>query len=143
MTLTSGQKLGGVAPGPMRAASLVAVAAAGAGSVGLTLRAGQTAPPLLLALFVLWVLSPFVGLAWANMVSHRWSVITRATVWCVSLVIALISLAVYGGVVLPPAGSPHAFVYVIVPPGSWLLLAIAVAAAALVSRRRSHRGADV
>ncbi|MEK6284282.1 MAG: hypothetical protein AABO57_00910 [Acidobacteriota bacterium] len=127
--------------GPLRAVALIAVVAGAGGSLGLMLRAGRSTPRLLLVLFVIWVLSPFVALAWANIVSKRWSVLTRATLYCVTLVITLGSLAIYGGVVLPPAGSPHAFVFVVVPPGSWLLMAIVVPIAAFISRRRSHRGA--
>lgn len=126
--------------GFLRAVALLAVVTGAVGSVGLMLRAGRSAPRLLLVLFVIWVLSPFVALAWANMVSKRWSVLTRATLSCVTLVITLGSLVIYGDVVLPPAGSPRAFVFVVVPPGSWLLMAIVVPIAALISRRLSHRG---
>ncbi len=125
--------------GLLRAVALIAVVAGAVGSVGLMLRAGRSTPRLLLVLFVVWVLSPFVALAWANMVSKRWSVLTRATLYCVTLVITLGSLAIYGELVLPPAGSPRAFVFVAVPPGSWLLMTIVVAIPALISRRLSHR----
>jgi hypothetical protein len=119
----------------------IAVVAGAVGSVGLLLRAGRRTPRLLLVLFVIWILSPFVALAWANMVSKRWSVFTRATLDCVTLVLTLGSLAIYGGLVSPPAGSPRTFVFVAVPPASWLLLTIVVPLAALISRRWSHRGA--
>ena len=131
----------GAFPGLLRAMALLAVVAGATGSVGLTLRAGRSTPRFLLVLFVIWVLSPFVALAWANMLSKRWSVLTRATLYCVSLVITLGSLIIYGNVVLPPAGSPRAFVFVVVPPGSWLLMAIVVPIAAFISRKLSHRGA--
>src|SRR5262249_22133120 len=109
------------------------------GAVGLTLRAGRTAPRFLLVLFVIWVLSPFVALTWAALTSKRWSVLTRAVVYCLTLVIALGSLAMYGGVVPPPAGSPPGFVYVVVPLISWLLIAVIVPVAALISSRLSRR----
>jgi hypothetical protein len=120
--------------------ALIAVLIGTVGSVILTLRAGGSTPRLLLVLFVFWVLSPFVALAWANMVSKRWSVLTRATLYCVTLVITLGSLAIYGDVVLPPAGSPRAFMFVLGPLGSWLLMTIVVLIAALVSGRLSRRG---
>ena len=125
----------------LRAVALIAVVAGAVGSGGLMLRAGRSTPRLLLVLFVIWVLSPFVALAWANMVSKRWTVLTRATLYCVTLVITLGSLAIYGGVVLTSAGSPRAFVFVVVPAGSWLLMAIVVPIAALISRRLSHQAA--
>jgi len=107
------------------------------------LRAGRRTPRFLLVLFVFWVLSPFVALAWAHVVSKRWSVLTQATLYYATLVITLSALAIYGRVVLPPGAAPRAPVFVIVPPASWLLMAIAVLTAALISRRRSHRGAGV
>jgi len=124
----------------LRAAALTALPAGALGAVGLTLRAGRTAPRLLLVLFILWVLSPFVALTWAGLTSKRWSVLTRAVVYCLTLVIALGSLAVYGGVVPPPAGSPRAFVYVVIPLASWLLIAVIVLMAALIPGRLPRRG---
>src|SRR5207245_3522508 len=126
--------------GRVRAGARIAVVAGAVGSVGLTLRAGRSTPRLLLVLFVLWVLSPFVALAWATMVAKRWSVLTRAMLYCVTLVVTLGSLAIYGSVVLPPVGSPRAFVFVVVPPGSWLLITNVVRLIALISGRLSRRG---
>lgn len=126
--------------GLLRVVAPIAVAAGAVGSVGLMLRAGH--PPLFLrVLFALWVLSPFIALLLAGMVSKRWSVITRSTLYCVMLVITLSSLAIYGYVVLRPRQSTPTFVFVVVPPGSWLLMAIVVLIAAFISGRRSHRGA--
>jgi hypothetical protein len=127
--------------GFLRAVAQIAMVAAAVGSLGLMLRAGRRTPRLLLVVFVFWVLSPFVALAWANMAAKRWSVPTRATFYCVTLVVALGSLALYGGLVAMPQGSAPAFVFVAVPPASWLLTAIVVPIAALLSRRRSGPGA--
>lgn len=129
--------------GFLRAVALIAAIAGAAGSLGLTLRADQRTPRFLLVLFFIWVLSPFVALAWANVVSKRWPVLTRATLYCVTFVVTLGSLAYYGEVILPPPGSPRAFVFVAVPPASWLFMTIVVSIAALISRRRTRRGAGV
>jgi len=118
----------------------IAMVAGAAGSVGLMLLAGH--PPLLLrVLFAIWVISPFMALLLADMISKRWSVITRATLHSVMLVITLSSLAIYGYVVLRPRESTPTSVFVVVPPGSWLLMAIVVPIAAFISRRLSHRSA--
>jgi len=127
--------------GFLRAVALIAVAPGAVGSVSLMLRADQRTPRFLLVLFFIWILSPFVALAWANVVSKHWPVLTRATLYCVTLLITLGSLPFYGKLVLPPAGSSRAFVFVAVPPASWLLMTIVVSIAALISRRRSRRGA--
>jgi hypothetical protein len=107
----------------------------------LTLRAGRSTPRFLLVLFVIWVLSPFAALAWANLISKHWLFLTQVALCCVTFVITLGSLAIYGGLVPRPVGSAPAFVFVAVPPGAWLLMALTVTPAALLSRRRSNRGA--
>jgi hypothetical protein len=125
----------------LRAAALIAVLAGAVGSVGLTLHAGRRNDSrILMVLFALWVLSPFMALILANAVSKRWSVHTRATLYSVMLVLTLGSLAIYGVVALGPPRAKTAFVFVVVPPASWLLIAIVVPMAALISRTRSRRG---
>lgn len=127
--------------GLLHTVALIGVVAGAAGSVGLMLRAGH--PPLLLrVLFAIWVLSPFMALLLANMVSKRWSVLTRATLHSVMLVLTLSSLAIYGYAVLRTPRSTPTFVFLVVPLGSWLLMTIVVPIAALVSGRLSRRGAD-
>lgn len=138
-TGSQGRPEGGLL-GLLRTVALIAVVAGGVGSLGLMLRAGQRTPRLLLALFIIWVFSPFMALLWANIVSKRWSVITRATLYCVTLVVTLGSLAIYGElVVLRPPGSANAFLFVAVPPASWVFMTIVVPMAALISGRLSHR----
>ena len=53
--------------GILHTIALIGVIAGAVGSVGLTLYAGRSTPRFLLVLFVIWVLSPFVALAWANL----------------------------------------------------------------------------
>jgi len=129
-------------PRLLRAVALIAVVAGAGGSVGLIFWVGHRNPSrVLLALFVIWDLSPFIALLLADMVSKRWSVITRATLHIVMLVVALSSLALYGDVVLRPRPQP-AFMFLVVPLGSWLLMTIVVPIAALISARLSRRGDD-
>src|SRR5713226_7675945 len=80
--------------GALRAAALIAVLAGAVGSVGLMLYVGRRNDSrILLVLFALWVLSPFMVLVLVNVVSKRWSVFTRATLYSVMLVLTLGSLA--------------------------------------------------
>jgi hypothetical protein len=111
-------------PGVLRAAALIAVVVGGVGSVALTLLAGHRNPSrILMALFVFWVLSPFVGLAWAGVVSKRWPLPIRTTLYSVMLVVTLGALAVYGyTVVRPPA--KLASVFLLTPLVSWLLIGV-------------------
>ena len=55
-----------------------------------------------MALFAVWVLSPFIALVLANMISKRWSVLIRATLYTVMLILTVGSLAIYGDVALGP-----------------------------------------
>jgi dienelactone hydrolase len=124
----------------LRVVALVAIVAGALGSVALMLYAGRrNSSQLLRVLFTLWVVSPFVILAWANVVSKRWSVLTRATLHVVTLAVALGSLAVYAAHVMSPPNTQAAFLFVVVPPASWLFIALVVLTAALMSRRRDGR----
>ena len=134
--------INGALLGRLHAVARVAVVVGAVGSVGLMLRAGRSTPRLLLVLFVIWVLSPFVALAWGNVLAPRWSGLTRATLYCVTIVLTLGSLAIYGGLIKRPTGTANAFMFVIVPPVSGVLIVIAVALAALLSRKRSHRDGE-
>jgi hypothetical protein len=119
----------------MRAAAFVALVAGAAGSVSLLLHAKQHPPPLLVVLFIIWVLSPFAALGIAHRVSKRWMPGTQTTLHVVTLIIALASLLIYGDDALSHRTAHPAFVYVAVPPASWLLGAIAISIAALRARR--------
>jgi len=128
-------------PGFLHAVALIAVVCGAAGSAALMLWVGRRNPSrILLALFIIWDLSPFVGLVLADIVSKRWSVITRATLHSVMLILTLCSLALYADVVLRPRPQP-AFRFLVVPLGSWLLMTTVIPVAALISGRRSRRGA--
>jgi hypothetical protein len=121
--------------GRLRLAALIVMGVSVAISICLFLRAGQRTPRLLLLGMAFWVLSPFAILGWLNVASKRWSTSTRATIYCVSLLISLGTLAVYGDDARGHRRAQAAFVYVIVPPASWLLMAITVPVPALISRR--------
>jgi hypothetical protein len=128
--------------GVLRAVALVAVLSGPVGSVGLLLRAGRHTPRLLLVLMAIWVLAPFMALVLANVVSKRWPVPTRVTLYGVTLLVTLGSLAIYADDALRPRKAQAAFVYVAVPAASWLLIAIVVPIAAFISGRRGCGSLD-
>jgi hypothetical protein len=110
------------------------------GSIRLLLRAGQHTPRLLLVLMAIWVVSPFIALMWANLVSKHWSRPTRAALYAVMLAVAVGSLASYGDDAKRHRWAHAAFVFVLVPGTSWLLMAIAVPIAIFISGRLSRPG---
>jgi hypothetical protein len=139
---TSGMRPGGPGSdrlGLLRVSALIAGVAGAAGSVGLTLYAGYRvhAPRLLLVLFAMCVLSPFAAVILARVVLKRWPVLTRTTFDSLTLILAGASLAIYS-VVACGTPRPKTAIFVVVPPASWLLIAI-VPLAALVSRKLSRR----
>lgn len=114
----------------VRIAALIALLVGAVGSVGFMLHVGRrNDSKLLLVSFALWVLSPFVILVLADVVSKHWPV-HRPTLYSVMLLLTLDSLAIYGNVALGPPRPKPAFAFVVVPPASWLIIAIA----ALISR---------
>jgi hypothetical protein len=123
--------------------ALMAVLCGAVGSLGLMLYTGRhNDSVLLLLLFATWVLSPFIALLVANVVSKRWLVLTRVTLYCLMLVITLGSLVSYSGALSPPGTKP-AFVFLAVPLISWLLMAIVIPIAASLSRRLSRKSDSV
>jgi hypothetical protein len=102
----------------------------------LMMRAGARQPSILLILlFTGWVLSPFVALALANVRSPNWQPITRTALYGVMLGVSFISLSVYALHALIP-GMKAGFIYLIVPAACWVLIAMALTTAAVLSRSR-------
>ena len=123
----------------LRTAALIAMPAGAVGSIWLFLRVAlaQRTPPLLLVMFIVWLVSPFAVLGWAHLASRRWSDATRTALNGVTIVIALASLAIYSNLItVTPHGSPKAAPFVVVAPTSWLVIASVVPLAALASTRR-------
>ena len=114
----------------MRNAALVALLIGAAGSLGFMFYVGRrNRSVVLVALFTVWVLSPFVALAWGLVVALRWQAFPRALVYGLALVLALGSAAFYARVALGPPRAQPAFTFLVVPLASWLVMA----AGALIS----------
>jgi uncharacterized membrane protein YhaH (DUF805 family) len=121
----------------LRALALVVTAAGAAGSLGLMFRFGNRQPSwILIAMFTIWVSSPFAGLVLADVVAKRWRAVPRAALHCLMLLLPVGSVAMYGGLVAMPPGASPAAVFLVVPFVSWALLAIVFAVASAASRRQ-------
>lgn len=131
--IAPGQENGlGVLPPTGRTALLVGAL----GSVALTLQVGhRNKSILLIALFAIWVLSPFVVLLLADRASKHWPVRTQKTLYGLMLVLALASLAIYGVVAFGPPRPKVASVFLLVPLASWVLIGIALSMAHFTSRK--------
>jgi hypothetical protein len=105
-------------------------------SVALTLYAGRHNPSLLLpVLFVLWVLSPFLGLIAAQRIAHRSPAHIAKAIHAATLVLTLCAVLIYALVdVAPP---PHiAFAFLAVPAACWLAILTLLIAARLATKNR-------
>jgi len=121
----------------LRAIALIAVVAGAVTSLGITLYKGRNNPSaLLMILFAGWVLSPFLALLVANVLSQRWSVPTRVTLYILMLIITLGSLLGYGGAFSSPE-TKNAFVFLVAPLISWILIVTVIPIATSLARRRS------
>jgi hypothetical protein len=89
---------------------------------------------LLKLLFLIWVASPFVALTAVHFISRGWSAISIKIICILMLVIATGSLIGYAGL-LSPHGSKPAFIFLVVPLVSWLLMAVVMP---IVYRKRNN-----
>lgn len=91
---------------------------------------------LLIALFTIWVLSPFIALLVANAISKSWSILSRRILYFLMLFITLGSLISYSGALSSPTTKP-AFKFLIVPLVSWLLIVTVILIARKISRKKT------
>jgi len=121
----------------LRVTALILVLAGAIASLGFTLQAGHRNKSVVLVLmFVVWVLSPFAALAWANLAANRWATLTQKMLFGLTLVLTLGSVALYADVVLSAPRAQPAFVFLVVPLASWLMIAVAAFISGMLSRRR-------
>jgi len=80
------------------------------------------------------VLSPFVALLIAYLKVKRWAVACRFTIYSLIVLLAIGSVIGYSGILSPP-GTKNAFVFLIIPFISWLIIAIVIPITARKSRR--------
>ena len=121
----------------LRAGSLIALVVGAIGSLGLWVHAAKHPPPLIIVLFVVWVLSPFIFLAIGHVVSKRWTQGPQTALYWATLLVAVASILIYADDAVSHRTAHPAFVYTAVPPVSWLVSAVPVVIAAMISRRNS------
>lgn len=122
----------------LRIAALIVTLVGAVGSLGLMFSAGRNQRSfILMAIFTIWDLSPFVGLFVADRFSKSWSHLIRVSLYCLMLVLTVVSLVAYSGVLNPPE-TKNAFMFLVVPGISWLLIVTVLLIAGLISRKRSR-----
>ena len=122
----------------IRTIALVVVLIGAVCSLGLMFHAGRHTPVLLLVLFVGWVLSPYIGLLIINKISKLWSVPVRVIIYCLMLILTLVSLISYSGALTPPGTRP-ASIFLIVPLTSWFIILIVIPIVRRLSRNNTNK----
>jgi len=113
----------------------VAILVGAAGSLALLLYAGRSNTHLLITLgFIVWVLAPFGLLALAERRSGGWAPATRATLHVLTVLVVAGSLAIYGYRAAFPPRSTGAFLFVLVPPLSVVLVLVTLGIVSVMSR---------
>lgn len=103
------------------------------GSLGFMFYTGRNNDSVvLMTLFTGWVLLPYIGIGVAAAKSKRWSV-PENVIYSLMIIISVVSLVCYSGVI-SPAGTKPAFMFLVVPGVSWMLMAIVFP----LARRRSR-----
>ena len=106
----------------LQTTALTALLVGTIGSLYFMFKAGSNQKSIILiGLFTVWVLSPFVGLFIANKVTSIWRVITRQLLYWLMLGLTIISLIAYSGLVTIPDTKP-AFIFLVFPFVSWLAI---------------------
>ena len=107
----------------LRGLALIAMLAGAGGSLSFMFYAGRRNPSVvLMILFTGWVLAPFVALGITLLISKRWPVHARIKLHRLTLVVAAVSLAVYAVDVWKHLSPKAAFVFLVVPLLSLLLI---------------------
>ena len=118
----------------LRIIALIVLFAGAIGSVVLMFNAGRDQKSILLiVLFTGWVLSPFIGLFIADMISKNWLSKTRLTIHLLIIFITVASLIFYSGA-LNVSGTKPAFKFLVAPLISWFLILVIVP----IKRKRSN-----
>jgi len=122
----------------LRTTALTVVLIGVVGSLYFMFNAGSNQKSvLLLGLFTAWVVSPFAGLFVANKISNSWKYSVRASLYWLMILLTIGSLASYSGALIPPDTKP-AFIFLVIPFTSWLLIGSML----LLAKRISNKGND-
>src|SRR5215471_8602395 len=105
----------------IRSAGLAALAVGALGALVLMFRAGgPNRPAVLVPLFAVWDVSPYVLLWLLDRLSARWARTPRVALYGAMIATTIGSIGFYLYDAIHPRTAQAAFAYVIVPPVCWL-----------------------
>jgi len=119
----------------LRTTSLIVALVGAVGSLYLMFSASRKQNSfILLGLFTAWVLSPFIGLFISIKISKSWAGNIRSLLYWLIIVLTIGSLFAYNGAFNTPK-TKNAFIFLIVPVISWILLIVTILTARRLSRK--------
>jgi hypothetical protein len=106
----------------LRATALTTLFVGTIGSLYFMLKVGSNQKSIILVvLFTVWVMSPFVGLFVATLLNKLQSGIINSRYYLTMIVLSIVSLIAYSGILTPTQTKP-AFTFLVVPFLSWLII---------------------
>jgi len=106
----------------LRATALTTLFVGTIGSLYFMLNVGSNQKSIILVgLFTVWVMSPFVGLFVATLLNKLQSGIINSRYYLTMIVLSIVSLIAYSGILTPTQTKP-AFTFLVVPFLSWLII---------------------
>ena len=129
----------------VRAVSIIVLLICALISMWLTIYAGRhNNSSLLVTMFALWVIFPFVILLIEFLISKSWTGRKQRLLYSLMIIISLLSLLVYSNI-LSPAGTKTAFVFLAFPLLSLLvILALTPVFSLLIKKlKRQNKKSDV
>jgi len=124
-------------PRGLRRASFVVILAGAIVSITLMFLTRQNPPTLIVWLFVVWVLGPYIAFTIGYRLARRWKPPASKALYVSTIAITFVANLVYLKDVLWPPASTRAFVWVLVPPVMGAAVVSVVIAAALFVRQRT------
>ena len=113
----------------LRNIALILTLCGALGSLMMMFHAGRNNKSvILMAIFAIWVLSPFLTLMIAVIRFRQWPQAALRTLYILMISITLISLVGFSGVWRPP-GTKTAFVFLVIPFLSWIIMGVVYIAA--------------
>jgi hypothetical protein len=122
-------------------ATITGVAIGAATSLALMLRAGRHQRSIvLILLFAVWVLSPFVALVYAHLNSKQWLTSARTMLYGLTVAVVFTCPAIYADVAFGRTTLKVGFVFLVVPFLCCVLIGFLVCIALFSSRKESRQG---
>ena len=119
----------------LRLPVLIAAPIGAAGSLVFMFRVGhRNQSVVLMILFTAWVLAPFLAMVWANRHSERWPARPRTVLRVIILLLTPGLLLAYGTVALGAPRAQPAFMFLVAPLCSLLLIGMALLIGGFIAR---------